>query len=87
MIARERLRTRTPVFTLHHHSVGSVLAPPIIDTASYISHDASIRTSSLLLDARAPNQTDGLACADHSHPGLPSIRAISGYGVLLRSIQ
>ncbi len=27
-----------------------------------------MRTSSLLLDARAPNQSFGLACADQGHP-------------------
>ena len=31
-------------------------------------HDSSMRTSRLVRDARAPNQSCGLACADQGHP-------------------
>jgi hypothetical protein len=52
---------------LHHHSAGITPHQPSI-RPSTTGHDASMRTSSLLLDARAPNQAFGLAFADHRHP-------------------
>jgi hypothetical protein len=33
-----------------------------------IDHDSSMRTSRPARDARAPNQSSGLACADQGHP-------------------
>ena len=33
-----------------------------------LDHDSSMRTSRPVRDARAPNQSSGLACADQGHP-------------------
>ncbi len=47
---------------------GGLLRPTNHRYGHNCGQDASMRTSSLLLDARAPNQFIGLACADPGHP-------------------
>jgi hypothetical protein len=75
--------SQTPGYNLRiirsrqHHSAAGEHTSPTIDTACNISHDASMRTSSLLLDARAPIQYLDLVFTDHD--GIRTKDATPGY--------
>jgi hypothetical protein len=75
---------------VNQFAVKPALVSPTIDTALNCDHDSSMRTSRLVREARTPNQgfdrvrRDGLTRGTR---GLFSMRTISGYAVLVRSIQ
>src|ERR1700731_239406 len=62
-----RVRRRTEALKLSRGINFRRILPPTIDTVLYHDHDSSIRTP-ISIGAIAPNQSFGLACADHGHP-------------------